>query len=171
MEKVTELNIRHVSITGGNPLLQENELHALVDKLWDTHHQTTVETQASLASRRVFQKVHLASLSPKLHDWRWDPLNAIIGDTLEYGNQVQLKVVTTNSDDTIVALRNFATLNDDFQAGSNMSFILVPEYSLGRAGIKRLYNDIVQWMDKTPWRNRFDVRLIPQIHKMVLSVI
>lgn len=60
-------SIHHIVLTGGEPLLQANELKLLCHKLKkDPAYHLTIETNATLFDSEVAQYIDLFSLSPKL---------------------------------------------------------------------------------------------------------
>lgn len=61
-------NLRHIVITGGEPLLQVNELKLLCNKLKNgsIHFHLTLETNATLFDEELANYIDLFSLSPKL---------------------------------------------------------------------------------------------------------
>lgn len=167
---IKKIGLRHVSITGGNPLLQEEELYQLL-KLISPKHRVLVETQASIFSERVFEIVDLASLSPKLHAWQWDPLLRTIDTALGYGNSVQLKIVTTSDEDVAKTLEYFEAIDGRYGERDRISYILLPEYSLGRSNVKRVISGLAAWAERRRGTaHDFDVRVIPQLHKLTLFV-
>ncbi len=78
-EQVNQVGAKHVVITGGEPLLQKEEVSELCEKLSLTSHHITIETNAT-----VFVPVtaDLISMSPKLasstpsQDALWGPRHA-----------------------------------------------------------------------------------------------
>lgn len=173
--EVRSHNIRHVAITGGNPLLQADELVDLLNRLGGDH-EILVETQASIFDPRVFDRVDMASLSPKLHDWRWDPLNEILGTMrrramVGRGGTTQIKVVCTSPADVQATLANFERIDREWGgARGRPTYILLPEYGLGRAGVRQTHVLLTEWMGGIRANARPDVRIIPQIHKLALFV-
>lgn len=175
-EKIGSLQLKHVVFTGGNPLLQPEELCETIDML-DARTHITVETQASIYNANVFKRINLASLSPKLYDWRQDVVDEIVRHVIGRGIRkdaaVQMKVVCKDEVDTLDALERFTMMWRSYSAQSltdrdNIHFILQPEYSTGRAGIKALQSTLESWYRVS--RSSFLVRLIPQVHKTSLFV-
>lgn len=192
VDAVRGFHLRHAVITGGNPLLQPNELADLCVALrtpWvDTSvgekrrgdragMHITVETQASVYVEGLLQHVDLMSLSPKLHDWREDVVLEWVDETLRRPDkQVQLKVVSWDRDSTVLALDHmvelFAYMLRKWSVELNrLHFILQPEYSTGRRGVEVVRSTLEGWLrDSSPGTSIPLVRLIPQVHKSSLFV-
>lgn len=182
LKAARETGLSHAVVTGGNPLLQAEALADLVAGL-QTEHQVggrerqgmhvTVETQGSVYDEAVARMVNLLSLSPKLHDWRWDPLLDLVRTSLSRGNQVQVKVVCTSLEDTELAIQNMIELHRRFwlDAPRNLHFVLQPESSLGRKGVQVVHLGLTKWISER--RDGFVypvIRVIPQLHKVAYFV-
>lgn len=61
--KISSFGVKHVVITGGEPFIQQEPLTELCQKLHDTGHHITIETNATVF---VPVKADLISMSPKL---------------------------------------------------------------------------------------------------------
>ncbi len=67
--QIVKLNagkIRHIVITGGEPLLQAQQLHPLATLLRNNHFHTTIETNGTLFDQQLLSLMNLISISPKL---------------------------------------------------------------------------------------------------------
>ena len=102
--------IRHIVITGGEPLLQAAELSILCYKLKDAGFHLTLETNATLYDKEVAQYIDLFSLSPKLVSSHFkassavqrlcpEKIQAFIDDTQETEKDFQLKFVYSCEND------------------------------------------------------------------------
>ena len=58
--------IRHIVISGGEPMLQINPLNELVDQLSKYGFHITIETNGTIYDENIASKVNLFSISPKL---------------------------------------------------------------------------------------------------------
>ena len=115
--RVIELkgNIKHIVITGGEPLLQAAPLLTLCKKLKSEEFHITIETNGTLFNQELFQLIDLYSVSPKLassapadcknaelHNSKRiniDTLSNLINYSKQNQKELQLKfVVTCNND-------------------------------------------------------------------------
>lgn len=187
----------HVVITGGDPLMQADELADLIcavktpymvqrdPRLEDDHvawgyegfqdgAHVTIETQASIYDEAVVSLADMMSLSPKLHDWRDAVVNQYVLDALRREKTVQLKVVVTSEDDTKAAIGAFMGIARlvEHQRLSDRSihYILQPEYSTGRAGMQMVRSVCERWLlERVPGSYPL-VRIIGQLHKLAYFV-
>lgn len=160
---------RWVSITGGNPVLQADELCEMMDRLKGK--KCLVETQASLYHEGLFARVQLFSLSPKLHDWRWEPLESILlAAAWSPSAEVQIKVVVSTPEEAEDVILRYGRIYDFWRAQDSDSpaphFILLPEFGAGRGGVKAAIEAVQAAQGKVP----FNLRVIPQVHKLALYV-
>lgn len=174
IERIQQLRNRHVVITGGNPLLQGEEVFDLVETLNQRGHHVTLETQGSIY-HRVIRNVHLLSLSPKLHDWRWKVLNHFFSRDREVtGVQaVQFKLVVTKVEEVGEAVSHLdilrgKALSCGFSPASTHCF-LQPEFSRGRSFVREVMRAVQERQDEM---GALDfVRVLPQIHKTAMAVV
>lgn len=167
-EQVRAYNANYVSITGGNPLVQADEVVELLNNLSD--HSAYLETQASIFDRRVFELLDIVSLSPKLHDWRQNVVDQIleVASDVEF-QTVQIKVVVDTIDAARAALHHFERIHLDWddRLEGRLHFILLPEFKAGRSGVKGSYEVLTSWMSRQqkPYPT---IRVVPQVHKLAL---
>lgn len=78
VQQITQFNVKHIVITGGEPFMQGKELIALCQQLHESNHYITIETNGTYFSQVAAQ---LISISPKLahstpvEDKRWQGLH------------------------------------------------------------------------------------------------
>jgi 7-carboxy-7-deazaguanine synthase len=176
-DEISALKIKHVSITGGNPLIQPEALHYLLGLLNARGHTCLVETQASVYHEACFSNMGVVSLSPKLHDWRWEPLMEILANVkrrvlMGEGVVSQIKVVTQKSD-AVRALEAFQRIHDWWGSyGGEPHYILLPEYSLGRQNVQAALDALNEWKETHggEFKMGYTVRIIPQLHKLTMFV-
>lgn len=166
-----ELAAPHLVITGGEPLLQETQLHLLFGSIFDREltPEITLETNGTLLPKdsMLLDWIRLVSLSPKLQAPRrdilegWFQLRAVMLGEVE----IQLKVVCS-------CLQDYQEALDLFNWASGMSkavcFVQLasddtspqrPEHRKGnRAIIEALRRD-------APLAGGYPVRLSSQLHK------
>lgn len=172
-ESVFKLKNRHVVITGGNPLLQGEEVRGLTLCLRQSGHHVTLETQGSVYHRAA-HAVNLLSLSPKLHDWRDKSLRQFLKrgpgrfDHDEYPD-LQFKIVVQTEKDVIEAVRRLNHLEQDAVAAGwkyhEVNRIIQPEWSVGR----KWYTEIMRiLMERQAAGDTVDsIRVMSQHHKFV----
>jgi 7-carboxy-7-deazaguanine synthase len=163
-ERVLTSKNKHVVITGGNPLLQGEELAGLVQRLKERGCHVTLETQGTVY-HRVVHAVNLLSLSPKLHDWRTDTLKHFFN----VPGVVQFKIVVQTESDVIAALARLSWLrayvrSRDYRNEDIHSFIQ-PEWSIGRKWVGEIVRILKERQAKGDEVD--SVRVLPQVHRLV----
>lgn len=129
-------SIRHVVITGGEPLLQPDAISELLSECHKNNWHTTVETNGTIFNPDVCRLTSLLSISPKLlasiptkaktqalgiehsetmvhHESlirNIEPLQQLVASAHEYNNEVQLKFVVSNPDDESEIKSRFADI-------------------------------------------------------------
>lgn len=168
-EKVHDLGHDHVVITGGNPLLQATEVHELVSTLYRFRgrYHVTVETQMSMlddAGRHLLALVDLLSMSPKLHDWRWEPIHRAMN--ARDIKTSQMKVVVRDREEAIEAVSKMRELTvfAERHLLPFPYFYLQPETGSGRAAVSQAVDVALATRD-------IHVSVLPQIHKRALYVL
>lgn len=187
IERVKSFNLGHLVITGGNPMLQVNDVADLAaavrqswwdpkQRVWRPSMHVTLETQGSVFDQTALYHVNLQSLSPKLHVPGWQ---ATVWPWLEVAQDLpmldtQLKLVITSRDDFKLAMEFFESVKRWWHrrniARDTPAFILQPESSQGR----RLAENVRTWYEDSVRnfpRDTGTVRIIPQLHKTSLHVI
>lgn len=180
----------HAVITGGNPLLQVDALCELIVGLkqeWVDHEQgdtwrrgmhVTVETQASIWSQDVAMLADFMSLSPKLHDWRDEPLLEYVKYAVTRPEKAaQVKIVVNGAESTWVALDHIerihalATSLVSRSHRHKLAFVLQPEWSTMRSSVRVVGDTLRAWYAKAPANQELPwVRLLSQAHKGTLLV-
>ena len=127
--------IRHIVLTGGEPLLQVKELKALCQKLKsDNRFHLTLETNATLFDPELVRYIDLFSLSPKLSSsytgasplsiQRLNPecIQQYISSARQYQKDFQLKFVYACDED----IDEIQQLLSVLQAWKNDDILLMP---------------------------------------------
>lgn len=180
--------LRHVVVTGGNPLLQADELADLLASLrvawmekghgWRPPMHATVETQGSVFDEAIAHHVDLLSLSPKLHDFRPEEVYRWIAHMLDQpGKAVQVKIVAGDEDQATSAIewlnriwRSFGPA-DGGAAEERLTLIVQPESGRGRKGVEMVRCTLERWYSGAAAGQQVPViRVVPQIHKTSLFV-
>lgn len=181
----------HAVITGGNPALQEEDVSELIVTLredwvdfdqgdtWRRGMYVTVETQASLFSEHIARHANFMSLSPKLHDWRSEPLEDYIKFAVSRPEKAaQVKIVVHDAESTWEALEHMVHLHHVAYkiAGAHdlrrvLGFVLQPEWSTSRSSVKIVGETLQAWYRKSSAKHELPlVRLLTQAHKGSLLV-
>ena len=195
VDQVRSHRVGHAVITGGNPVLQGAavaELAAGLRTAWTDQafpEQTrtvreamhvTLETQGSIFDDGLAHHVDLISLSPKLHDWREEPVKEWVSAMMRYpGKQAQIKVVCTGglvSTPSAAIGRLHEVCKWAYKLWGERALtaihnILQPEFSLGRSGVQMVRSALEQCLRGSPPGYRYpNIRVIPQVHKSSLFV-
>ncbi len=161
--EVVLAGMKHVVITGGNPVLQAGEVYQLTTHLRALGHHVTLETQGSVYDRMLMAEVDLLSLSPKLHDWRAVELMQAI----DCAREAQVKIVVANEVEFVQAMTHFRTIHE-WARRKTPHLILQPEFSCGRKLVVMVQSLLQRWIQTNGLP--FNVRVIPQLHKTSLFV-
>ena len=172
-KKVVETNCDHMVITGGNPLLQSKEVEELLRCLSGKHIRTMLATQGSFSTENIYSilfHISVLALSPKLHDWRWDPLEAILHAATNYRKTIQVDIVCQSVEDIDDALAHMMRIEKAHTFGNHkelIHFCLVPEYSVGEGFIHIMKKQVLSW---AALGCKPIPRIMPQLHKLVYLV-
>jgi organic radical activating enzyme len=162
--KILEYQNKHVVITGGNPVLQGDDLRGLVMDLRRLGCHVTLETQGSIY-HSVMHEAQLLSLSPKLHDWRWQTLTECLSQPRD--NAVQFKIVVCTKEEVTEAihklrvLREYA-LNEGYGLERVYCF-LQPEYGQGKKWVQGVLQSLKRRQTEGDLVDF--IRVLNQVHK------
>ena len=148
-------NIKHLVITGGEPLLQANALVELLEKIKDLELIITIETNGTIYSEELAPYVHLFSISPKLFnsiptEEKLKDINYYLTDILikqheeerydrlilrkyfslalqNNAPEIQFKFVVTSKEDIKEIVNNYLELAGDLKEIWRERFLLMPE--------------------------------------------
>jgi organic radical activating enzyme len=179
VRRLRKLPILHnVVITGGNPMLQAEELDSLLELPLFRGRHVTIETNAYreetvhyLGRARKNLVSILWSLSPKLPTWDMSTVVAFLTNGRKayeretYERKAQLKIVVQNEDDCLRAEELILELMDLVGPLEGHEIILQPEYGMMRKGA-------VEAAVRTATRmgsggHPVAVRVIPQVQKFL----
>ncbi len=190
LKKARQFKTKHAVITGGEPLEQLDatlDLAVGLAEPWydaaaaEKHRyrdgmHVTLETSAPFYDESVSRHAKLLSLSPKLTSWSQEVVDEYVKDLAVYpSREVQVKVVCEDGADALKALQHFERLwasIDDFSGNAevreSLHFILQPEWSKGKAGLKSVWSAVEEWLLRYPAGEiPPTIRVIPQLHKMI----
>lgn len=161
----------HLVVTGGNPMLQAEELEELL--VWNIPQETHVTIETNAFGRESFHRLKkvadrqmtlMWSLSPKLHDWDEEGVWFFLQDTRVL-RSAQVKIVLTGELDSAVAehrVKDILIYTENLRL-PRPKIILQPEYKSMKFGGT---NAAVKLADHFS-RQGIDVRVVPQVHKML----
>lgn len=162
---------KHLVITGGEPMLQQDNIVDVFYGLKKPHGvwpYVTIETNCETAPRESFKLfVDLASLSPKLHRWKNHEVRKHIKAVYEEWVSVapivpaQLKIVAASRDDIFKAVDLILELR---QLDDNLTWAAIQLES--------------SWLQQEPWEGQsthaitqllavHDIRLVAQMHPVL----
>ena len=100
---IEESGLTHVSITGGEPLLQREALLILLEKIPDNYH-ITLETNGTRYDEEIFEKVNLISMdikgpSANTHQYFLEQYDRAIKTVKNFSNKIQFKFVISTQED------------------------------------------------------------------------
>lgn len=157
-ERIEKLGCHKVTITGGEPLVQMNEVLVLIETLLRRDYEISVETNGSLAPPLIY-------LQDKKLSWIFDyklefPEKMQVGmmeNILSFHHWI--KIVVGSEDDYRAAVN----IKDSFQhMGSKASFAFSPACDGLRFRVSP--NDLVDWLIRD---SQWDVMVNVQLHKLI----
>lgn len=166
LDQAVNTNVRHVVLTGGEPMLQD--ISKLVHMLKDNDFSVSVET-CGVCQIRDFSTWFLIdqfTVSPKLSNSGMKGFLdlELVGNFLTHRN-TQLKFVVESKEDLDEIYDTLVTLHEDYQKVGNTPIILQPQ------GLLDSTLDILRMIWKTitedtRWR-KFNVHVLPQLHVLL----
>jgi len=182
-------HLRHLVITGGEPLIQNEALLDFLQTLGGRRH-VTLETngykrEVEEVDVDLLEHIDLLSISPKLHvdDWQsviklirhhaqvWSPTCAVSPDVrfIQYRGKQQVKIVVCDKDDLTSAVKQFRHLHYFLHDSSHPAIadgfvrIIQPEGSRG----PEWANEVAAWVTDLGFGVFPSIRVIPQVHKLI----
>lgn len=154
----------HVVVTGGNPLVQGEELNELLGLPILRGRTITVETQASVFHPLKNASVVHWSLSPKMHTRSLWNLQPFLGTTVRSKTHTaQIKLVVRNEEEVREACSVFEASMHKYGVGG-ITYVLQPEHSVLRK--RTLLQACTEAVVALAARG-VPVKLIPQVHKLI----
>ncbi|QZT38114.1 7-carboxy-7-deazaguanine synthase QueE [Halosquirtibacter xylanolyticus] len=154
-------NMRHLVITGGEPLLQSKALIAFLEilKRWREDIHVTVETNGTIFSNSLKKYVDLFSVSPKLSSSTYRK-NPHVLESLEFNVEkfalarlrnkidLQLKFVVSSEEDMKEIEVRFKEV---LQHVTDDDVLLMP-MGIGDASYQEIQKKVCQWAIERGWR-------------------
>lgn len=146
LDKIAATGLTSVCVTGGEPLLQVDEVRELVKKLKEKDYEVVLETNGSLYDKEVFELVDCISFDVKPPS-SGEESDLELLSKLRPGDQV--KVVVADDIDYEYAKK----VSDGVEG---VEVILQP-----------INLDVAKDLTEKVVRDKLDVRVIPQLHKII----
>lgn len=145
---------KNISITGGEPLLQTEELLELVEKLKEVKYWIQLNTNGTIFNQRIFELVDLITMDCKCpSSGMKSDLKVLAKTKNSFGSKLQFKFVISNEEDYQYA-KNVISISLKDKA----SIIFQPEWNSRKFSEKLV--DLVK-------RDNLGVRVILQQQKMI----
>ena len=152
--EVSSFPCRSVSITGGEPLLQKQEVLQFVQYLKKANYWIQLNTNGTLFDEDVFELVDLVSIDCKCPSSKMSSEDEVLTKTMDlFNSKVQFKFVISNMKDYEFAIEKISYI---LKGAKNIVF--QPEWK-NRAFAKKLALLIKE--------QKCNVRMILQQHKMI----
>ncbi|MCW4005288.1 MAG: 7-carboxy-7-deazaguanine synthase QueE [Candidatus Bathyarchaeota archaeon] len=155
VENIAKYPCRTVSITGGEPLLQNAELKQLISKLKDKRYILCVNTNGTIFDRAIFDKVDLITMDCKCpSSGEVSDLKVLQATQSNYRQKTQFKFVISDENDYAYARQ---TIESTLLHGKT-NLIFQPQWS-NKSFCRKLAELIL--------RDELQVRLLLQQHKII----
>ena len=152
IKEVKKYACKRISITGGEPLLQKEELLELIKKLKDNGYWIQINTNGTIFDEEIFRSVDLISMDCKCPSSGMKSDLQVLKRTRElFGFKSQFKFVISDERDYDYAKKIISLLDS-----SNVVF--QPEW-----GKRRFTKELIKLVKK----DGLDVRIIIQQHKVI----
>ena len=154
IKQVSSYPCRNVSITGGEPLLQKEEVLRFVQYLKNEDYWVQINTNGTLFAEEIFDLVDLISMDCKCPSSKMSSKDEVLSKTMNvFNSKVQFKFVISNMNDYKFAHEKVSSLLKDAN-----NIVFQPEWS---------NRDFAKKLALLVKENKCDVRLILQQHKMI----
>jgi 7-carboxy-7-deazaguanine synthase len=146
---------RNISITGGEPLLQRDELIQLVSKLKTTGYSIRVNTNGTIFVEEIFDAVDLITMDCKCPSSGMSSNEAVLDKTKKfYDQKTQFKFVIYDE--------------IDYKYAKNVLCRLKPEFAVFQPNWKD--KNFVKQLVELVKNDGLDARVILQQHKLIWGV-
>ena len=154
IQKIEEYPCKSISITGGEPLLQNEELLELISKLKEAGYWIQINTNGTLFDKQIFDLTNFISMDCKCPSSEMtSDLKVILKVKELFSNKTQFKFVISNEEDYLYAKKIVTSLLED-----SPNVVFQPQWSK-RIFTKELVTHILN--------DNLHVRLILQQHKII----
>jgi 7-carboxy-7-deazaguanine synthase len=152
--EIEQYPCKNVSITGGEPLLQQQEIKTLIHKLKKLGYWIQINTNGTMFNQEIFELVDRISMDCKCPSSKETSKTDVLHQTKNMFNQkTQFKFILSNMQDYLYAKETIQLIFDDAE-----NIIFQPEWS--RRTYTKCLIDLVK-------NDQLNVRIIVQQHKMI----
>ncbi|MHA1798203.1 MAG: 7-carboxy-7-deazaguanine synthase QueE [Candidatus Helarchaeota archaeon] len=162
IEIVEKMGFREVCITGGEPMIQLEELKRLVRELKHKGHTITLETNGTFYDE-LFEEIDLVSFDIKLPSSKMESKLDLIPHLNP--NNTQLKFVIGNFEEDYKKAKEIINL-DVISNKQRFSIIFMP-VSKGRFAYTKSDNDFLEKLARRVLKDKLNVKVLPQLHKIL----
>ncbi|MHA1786543.1 MAG: 7-carboxy-7-deazaguanine synthase QueE [Candidatus Helarchaeota archaeon] len=162
IEIVEKMGFREVCITGGEPMIQLEELKRLVRELKHKGHTITLETNGTFYDE-LFEEIDLVSFDIKLPSSKMESKLDLIPHLNP--NNTQLKFVIGNFEEDYEKAKEIINL-DVISNKQRFSIIFMP-VSKGRFAYTKSDNDFLEKLARQVLKDKLNVKVLPQLHKIL----
>ena len=173
-DEIQKMNVNHVTLTGGNPAIYEDDMEILLNLLKDNGYKIAIETQGSIY-RSWFRLIDSITISPKFinhyltEETYIDNINSIIDIANDYGVMPIIKSPIFSEND-IKKYKEFTSRLDGkflryLSVGNSWTDLELKDGDLLIQLLLDRYRNLINLvlMDK----ELKDVSILPQIHTLV----
>ena len=154
INEVTKHPCKSISITGGEPLLQKEDLSELIQRLRKSGYWIQINTNGTIFDKRIFELVDLVSMDCKCPSSRMKSDLHVLKKTKDlFASKSQFKFVISNEEDYQYAKNVVMSL---LEGAPNVIF--QPEWDSRK--ISKKLTELVM-------KDQLDVRIILQQQKMI----
>jgi len=154
IQEISRYPCKNISITGGEPLLQREELLELVEELKEMNCWIQLNTNGTIFDRRIFELVDLVTMDCKCPSSGMESdIEALVRTKNSFGSKMQVKFVVSNEEDYQYAKN---TIQTSLKGLANIIF--QPEWH-SRKFAKKLVESVK--------RDGLDVKVILQQQKVI----
>lgn len=161
VKKVLQYDIHWVDITGGEPLIQSNE--ELVEKLHNAKMQVMVETNGTIFNQALFERIDVASVSPKLQAI----MPEILAEIYRVSTSMYMKFVICGEKDIFTVYNILYKLNHIMPL-NRIPVILQPNGMVPDADYLKNLSALWHIIQDPSW-SFLDIRVIPQLHRVLFG--
>jgi len=182
-----------ICFTGGEPMLQQDELEGVAMLLHVKEYTLHVETNGTIPPERIMSRcIDFWSVSPKM---QYTPPNTIVKFLKKFTNQAQLKFVVSSEQDTQGIMKYVDALSEISYEGKKCPYVVVvqperyaatriftPDSGISKedeeyyknqgcsiASTKQIYlqhmEDVINWCEKH--LDNCNWRVLPQLHYLI----
>jgi len=163
LEKISSFGLDKVILTGGEPLVQRNELMKLLNLLVDGYKSITLETSGLIIDYEVFSYCSFLSFDIKTPSTGISIDYKILDELMEIEESTQFKMIVKNWQDYDFVKKIYNRYKPIWDERENL--VITPCWEVG----KELDREFVKKLCKQVLVDKITVRVILQQHKIIFS--